>query len=42
MFIGRRFGSRWFAGANIGLIELLIYVAMGGLLLYSIISKVST
>jgi hypothetical protein len=40
MFIGRRVGRNWFAGTNIGAGWLLMYVLMGGLLLYSLITKV--
>jgi hypothetical protein len=41
MFIGRRVGHRWFFGGNASLGWLLMYALMGGLVLYSILTKVT-
>jgi len=43
MFIARRMGRRrrWSIGANVSLMALLTYLLIGGLVLYSIITKVT-
>lgn len=40
MFIGRRIRKRWFVGGSVSLLWLLMYVLMGGLLIYSIFTRV--
>jgi hypothetical protein len=42
MFIARRMGRRrrWSIGANVSFMTLLLYLLIGGLVLYSIATKV--
>ncbi len=43
MFIARRMGRhrRWSVGANVSFMTLLVYILIGGLVLYSIATKVT-
>ncbi len=43
MFIARRMGRsrRWSIGANVSFMTLLVYLLIGGLVLYSIATKVT-
>ncbi len=43
MFIARRMGRRrrWTVGANVSFMTLLVYLLIGGLVLYSLATKVN-